>query len=167
MQSRGELTRKLVEYMRRVQRHMRAQRSSAWLDLDLTRQQAKTLHFLSHGQRRMSEIAGRLQVEMPSATTMIDRLVAKGLVERGQDPADRRAVVCSLTQEGVETFEQFQAIRAARTESLAAVMSTEELEVVVPALEILADAVQRPGFTMATEGSESPQEAAVAVEADA
>ncbi len=167
MQSRGVLTGKLVEYMRCVQRHMRAQRSSTWLDLDLTRQQAKTLHFLSHGQRRMSEIAGRLQVEMPSATTMIDRLVAKGLVERGQDPADRRAVVCSLTQRGVETFEQFQAIRAARTESLAAVMSTEELEVVVPALEILADAVQRPGFTVATEGSESPEEAVVAVEADA
>ena len=146
MQSREKLAEQLVEHMSHVQRHMRARRSSAWLDLDLTRQQAKTLHFLSRGHRRMSEIAGRLNVEMPSATSMIDRLVAKGLVERGQDPADRRAVVCSLTQEGVEIVERFSAIRAARTESLAAVLSTEELEIVVPALEILADAVRRPGF---------------------
>lgn len=167
MDSREELTEKLVEHMRCVQRHMRARRSSAWLDLDLTRQQAKTLHFLSHGQRRMSEIAGRLKVEMPSATTMIDRLVAKGLVERGQDPADRRAVICSLTQEGIEIVERFSAIRAARTESLAAVMSTEELEVVVPALEILADAVRRPDFMVATDGIESPDGISQAVEADA
>ena len=167
MQSREELTEQLVEHMACVQRHMRVRRSSAWLDLDLTRQQAKTLHFLSHGQRRMSEIAGRLDVEMPSATTMIDRLVAKALVERGQDPADRRAVVCSLTQEGMETVEQFQAIRAARTESLAAVMSTEELGAVVPAMEILADAVRRPDFMQVSDGRESPDGSALAVEGDA
>ena len=165
MQSREELTGKLVEYMSRVQRRMRARRSSAWLDLDLTRQQAKTLHLLSHGHRRMSEIAGRLDVEMPSATSMIDRLVAKGLVERGQDPSDRRAVMCSLTQEGIETVERFSAIRAARTESLAAVLSTEELEVVVPALEILADAVQRPGFMPQESEQESPEREAATVEA--
>ena len=167
MHSREELTGKLVEYMSHVQRRMRARRSSAWLDLDLTRQQAKTLHFLSHGHRRMSEIAGRLDVEMPSATTMIDRLVAKGLVERGQDPADRRAVVCSLTREGIEIVERFSAIRAARTESLAAVLSTEELEVVVPALEILADAVRRPGFMLQDGDSESSEREAATVEADA
>ena len=165
MYSREELTEKLVEHMACVQRHMRVRRSSAWLDLDLTRQQAKTLHFLSHGQRRMSEIAGRLDVEMPSATSMIDRLVAKGLVERGQDPADRRAVVCSLTQEGIEIVERFSAIRAARTESLAAVLSTEELEVVVPALEILADAVRRPGFMPQEGDHESSGRDAETVEA--
>jgi len=115
----------------------------------------------------MSEIAGRLEVEMPSATSMIDRLVAKGLVERGQDPADRRAVMCSLTQEGVETVERFSAIRAERTESLAAVLSTEELEAVVPALEILADAVQRPGFMPQEGDQESADREARTVEVGA
>ena len=62
----------------------------------------------------MSGIAERLGVEMPSATTMITRLVGKGLVERQQDPADRRAVVCSLTQEGREAVEKFWSLRAAR-----------------------------------------------------
>ena len=75
-------------------------------------------------------------------------------------------MVCSLTQEGMDTVERFSAIRAARTESLAAVLSTEELEVVVPAMEILADAVRRPDFMLGSDGRESPDGTAQTVEAD-
>ena len=146
MQSREELVAKLIEHMDCMQGHMRAGPSSAWSGLDLTMPQAKTLFYLADGPRRMSGIAGRLGVEMPSATTMIARLVSKGLVERMQDPADRRAVVCSLTPAGRDAVEKFWSLRAARTEALAATLTTGELEVVVPAMEIMADAVRRPGF---------------------
>ncbi len=146
MQSREELVERLIEHMERMQSHMRARPASAWSGLDLTMPQAKTLFYLADGPRRMSSISGWLGVEMPSATTMIARLVTKRLVERRQDPADRRAVVCSLTPAGGDAVERFWSVRAARTESLAAVLSTEELEVVVPAMEIMADAVRRPGF---------------------
>ena len=146
MQSREELVAKLIEHMEGMQSQMRARPSSAWSGLDLTMPQAKTLFYLADGPRRMSGIAGRLGVEMPSATTMIGRLVGKGLVERRQDPADRRAVVCSLTQEGRDAVEKFWSLRAARTEALAAALTTEELEIVVPAMEIMAEAVRRPGF---------------------
>ena len=132
--------------MARIQSHMRARPVSAWAGLDLTMPQAKTLFYLADGPRRMSGIAGQLGVEMPSATSRIDRLVAKGLVGRGQDPADRRAVVCSLTLAGREAVEKFWSLRAARTEYLAAVLSTQELESVVPAMRIMADAVLRPEF---------------------
>ena len=146
MQSREELVAKLIEHMGCMQGQMRPRPSSEWTDLDLTMPQAKTLFYLADGPRRMSDIAGRLGVEMPSATTMIGRLVAKGLVERQQDPADRRAVVCSLTGAGRDAVEKFWSLRAARTEALAAALTTEELEIVVPAMEIMADAVRRPGF---------------------
>ena len=146
MQSREELVARLIEHMGRWQGKMRARPSSAWTGLDLTMPQAKTLFYLADGPRRMSGIADRLGVEMPSATTMITRLVGKGLVERQQDPADRRAVVCSLTPAGRDAVEKFWSLRAARTEALAAVLTTEELAIVVPAMEIMADAVRRPGF---------------------
>ena len=146
MQSREELVSSLIEHMGHWQGRMRARPSSAWTGLDLTMPQAKTLFYLADGPRRMSDIAGRLGVEMPSATTMIGRLVAKGLVERMQDPGDRRAVVCSLTPAGRDAVEKFWSLRAARTEALAAALTTEELEIVVPAMEIMADAVRRPGF---------------------
>ncbi len=146
MQFREELVARLMEHMGRWQGRMRARPLSAWTGLDLTMPQAKTLFYLADGPRRMSSIAERLGVEMPSATTMIGRLVAKGLVERMQDPGDRRAVVCSLTPAGRDAVEKFWSLRAARTEALAAALTTEELEIVVPAMEIMADAVRRPGF---------------------
>ena len=152
MQSREDLVERLTDYMSLMQSHMRVSPALAWSDLDLTMRQAKTLFFLADRPRRMSGISRRLGVEMPSATTMIDRLVAKGLVARGQDPADRRAVVCSLTTAGREAVEKFWSLRAARTESLAAVLTNEELEVVVPAMKIVADAVRRPGFRDARDG---------------
>ena len=152
MQKRQELVARLIEHMGRWQGKMRARPSSAWTGLDLTMPQAKTLFYLADGPRRMSGIAERLGVEMPSATTMIGRLVAKGLVERQQDPADRRAVVCSLTPEGRDAVEKFWSLRAARTEALAAALTTEELEIVVPAMEIMADAVRRQGFREAVGG---------------
>ena len=147
---------------------MRVRRSSAWLDLDLTRQQAKTLHFLTDGQRRMSEIAGRLEVEMPSATSMIDRLVAKGLVERGQDPADRRAVVL-LTHAGRHRYGRTILGHQGGEDRVACrcTLSTEELEVVVPAMKIMADAVRRPDFMLGSDGRESPDGTAQTVEAGA
>ena len=146
MQSREELVEKLVEHMERMQSHMRVRPAPVWSGLDLTMPQAKTLFFLADEPRRMRGIAGRLGVEMPSATSMIDRLVNKGLVERRQDPVDRRAVVCSLTPAGRDAVEKVWSVRAARTEALAAVLTTEELEIVVPAMEIMAEAVRRPGF---------------------
>ncbi len=146
MQSRKELVKNLVEYMGRMQSKMRTRPGSAWSDLDLTMPQAKTLLYLADEPCRMNGIAGSLGVEMPSATSMIDRLATKGLVERRQDPTDRRAVVCSLTPAGRDAVEKFWSLRAAKTESLAAVLTTEELEIVVPAMRIMADAVRRPGF---------------------
>ena len=143
MQSREDSVEKLVEYMTRIQRHLRARRASAWLEQDLTMQQAKTLFFLADGPRRMSGIAKRFGVETPSATTMIDRLVTKGLVERGRDPSDRRAVICSLTTSGRETVERFWSLRAARFEELADELDERELSEVVSAMEIMVDAIHR------------------------
>ena len=148
MQSRKTLVDNLVEHMTRVQRHLRTGQASAWSGLDLTMPQVKTLFLLAEGSMRMRSIAKRLSVEMPSATTMIDRLAAKGLVERSQDPGDRRAVVCSVTPAGRDAVEKFWALRTARIESLAASLSDEDLEIVAPALKIMAEAIgkTRPNF---------------------
>ena len=110
--------------------------------LDLTMPQVKTLFLLAEGPMRMRGVAKRLGVEMPSATTMIDRLAAKGLVERRQDlSGDRRAVVCTVTPTGRDVVEKFWTLRAARELSLSpSALSKKELEKVVPALEILAEA---------------------------
>jgi MarR family transcriptional regulator, organic hydroperoxide resistance regulator len=47
--------------------------------------------------RELAELAG---VSSPTATRMVDVLVGRGLVNRIEDPSDRRAVVISLTDAG-------------------------------------------------------------------
>ena len=46
----------------------------------------------------ITEVARRLHLETPSLTTMIDRLSERGLVERVDDPEDRRKNLVTLTQ---------------------------------------------------------------------
>ena len=55
-----------------------------------------------HGPLTPSELAGRERVQRPTATRVIARLEERGLVDRTQDPADRRSFVVALTPAGRE-----------------------------------------------------------------
>ena len=63
------------------------------------------------GPKRMGDISTYLGRGMPSATSMIDRLVSKGLVERMADASDRRVVACRLTALGEEARGEVLAAR--------------------------------------------------------
>jgi len=52
------------------------------------------------GAVRMNELADMMSSSMPTMTGIITRLVEKGIVERGDDPSDRRVVTVQLTKEG-------------------------------------------------------------------
>jgi DNA-binding MarR family transcriptional regulator len=49
---------------------------------------------------RMAEVSDLLLVSKSGVTRMIDRLIARGLVERSADSSDRRVVYASITQKG-------------------------------------------------------------------
>ena len=138
---RETLSERLVELMERMSFHMRPHTVAGWQGLELTMPQAKTM-FLLHrqGPTRMGVLSEHLGRGLPSATSMVDRLVKKGLVERVQDPSDRRVVACRLTGEGGRVVERFWRISRERRLALADALTLEELEQVVPALEILTDA---------------------------
>jgi DNA-binding MarR family transcriptional regulator len=56
---------------------------------------------ISAGQAvSLSELATRLSCVKSNMTQLIDRLEAEGLVQRVDDPADRRAVKAAITQDG-------------------------------------------------------------------
>ena len=50
-----------------------------------------------HGPLTPSELAGRERIQRPTATRLIARLEETGLVDRTQDPTDRRSFVVALT----------------------------------------------------------------------
>ncbi len=65
-----------------------------------------------HGTMRLSELSDHLRIAPRSATEVVDALQERGLVERQDDPNDRRATLVALTTHGAEVG---AAIRAART----------------------------------------------------
>ncbi len=58
------------------------------------------MNIVAEGPVRVSEIARKAGVRVPSATEQIIRLENAGLVQRTQDAKDARAVLVSLTAKG-------------------------------------------------------------------
>ena len=133
----------MVDQMGRTWGRTRSRPPQEWTDLELTMPQARTLIFLGEGTKRMSDIAAYLERGTSAATTMIDRLVKKGLVERVEDASDRRVVACRLTPLGIESVDLFLRFRGIKTERLANAMTEDELQIVIRALEIMAEAADR------------------------
>ena len=90
----------------------------------------------------MGNISNYLGSTLSSATSIVDRLVDKGLVERAPDPEDRRVVICRLTEMGREAVEQFWRIGRLRIVALAEKLDASELDKVVQAMEILHQATE-------------------------
>ena len=59
----------------------------------------------------MGEVGDSLQLPASTVTSIVDRLVRDGLVERGVLPSDRRAVVATLTEAGESVVASVEANR--------------------------------------------------------
>ena len=142
-ETRESLEELLVVHMERLMADMRSLSPARLSSVELTMRQMRALVVLSHGPKRMSELSGNVGSGMPSATSMIDRLVKKKVVERVEDPSDRRVVTIRLTALGVEVVERFLRIGRMRYEALADALTLEELRAAVPTVELLAKAARR------------------------
>jgi DNA-binding MarR family transcriptional regulator len=71
-----------------------------WGQLDLTLNQFKGLRVIAHGPVTIGDIAARLGIAQPTASLLVERLVRVGLVERADDPSDRRRALARLSCEG-------------------------------------------------------------------
>ena len=139
--SREELTQRLVESVEHLNRQLRLDRLSEWQDLDLTIPQAKTLFLLERqGPQRMGTIAGALGIAVSATTTVVDRLVERGLATRLSDPRDRRVVICELTEQGRQAADRFWTIGQERLRALADHLQAEQLTGLVQAFERMCDA---------------------------
>ncbi|MEF9951110.1 MAG: MarR family transcriptional regulator [Clostridium sp.] len=67
----------------------------------------KVIFYLLHhgGEDTVSKIAHNLRISKPNMTPIIDNLISEELVERLQDPKDRRKILISLTPKGTELLE--------------------------------------------------------------
>src|SRR5437870_4039695 len=112
-------------------------------DLDLTYAQSQVLFRLAeHPGSHMGEVAKAFGVTLPAVTHIVDRLEEKGLVVRGDHPADRRVYVLDLTRAGKALVDELEAIRLRGMERVLTRMATAERRQVLAGLEALVDAAE-------------------------
>ncbi len=109
----------------------------------LTYVQFSVLMRLHHGERcGVSDIGEQLGVSRAAASQMVDRLVQMGLVERREDPDDRRVRRLSLTERGHTFVEEGIAARTRWLEDLAEVLAPDQREAIIQALNTLTEAAR-------------------------
>ena len=110
--------------------------------VDLTMAQAKLLYVVTAaGDLSMSEIAQRLGVTISTASGAVDHLVSVGLLDRIDDPANRRQVRVSVTPFGLETLERLRELSTRQLRALFDLVGDDDLAVVERAIRILTEAV--------------------------
>ncbi len=88
---------------------------------------------------RMSEVARSIGVTLATLTVACGKLVAKGLVRRERDKADRRVVNISLTDKGRAAYEYHKAFHARMVASVLDALTAEQAAVLGRSLERLQD----------------------------
>jgi len=99
---------------------------------------------LACGSLSMSELDVSRNVALNTATSLIDRLVAAGLVERRGDPTDRRVVRVVITAKGRTLVERLRSIRGAAMRRLLDELSDEEIAEILAAMPALARLAGKP-----------------------
>jgi DNA-binding MarR family transcriptional regulator len=88
------------------------------------------------------DLAASADVSSPTATRMIDVLIARGVVTRVEDPTDRRAVLISLTPAGRRALEAKMAEYDGMRRKMAATLDPDERRVAANLLARLTEVIE-------------------------
>jgi DNA-binding MarR family transcriptional regulator len=114
--------RDLIHLLSRAE-HRAVRRLAAALEAEhCSVEQWRALAFLADQGRTMTDLADYALLPAPTATKLIDRMVADTLAYRRPDPADRRRVLVYLTERGMLLYGRTQAIVRREQDHLQAVL---------------------------------------------
>ena len=118
-------------------------------DAGISVPQMSALFHIYHGNEcGVSNIGEHLGVTNAAASQMIDRLVQNGLVERKEDPHDRRVKQLGLTGRGNSIVQQGIEIRRRWMEELMDRLTIEEQQKITAALRMLVNAAKDTELSM-------------------
>lgn len=102
--------------------------TSSLLDYDMTLQQLRAFAFVfARGQTPIKNVADALGIRANVATGIVQRLVDRGLIERREDPEDRRVRLLTVTGQGLELIDDLSAIILAKTREAMERLSDDQL----------------------------------------
>ncbi|QPF89147.1 MarR family winged helix-turn-helix transcriptional regulator [Bradyrhizobium commune] len=143
--SQGFIHAELGRLIARLARIWRRESDQALSDHGLSYATAIPLLVLSRqGENvRQGVLADELGIEGPSLVRLIDLLQAEGLVERREDPTDRRAKTLHLTKAGEAKVEQTNRILRRVRASLLKDIGPEELAITFETLQRIEQRASR------------------------
>ena len=109
-------------------------------ELDLTLTQVKALIALATAELTVKDLAERLGLSLPGTSRAVEVLVARGLLARREDTADRRMKRLRCTDAGREALRRLDEARLAGIAQFTATLPAEQRERLSSALQpILED----------------------------
>ncbi len=115
-----------------------------WLRTNLTMAQVKVLFALHQTDAiTVGGLADRLQIGLPAASIMVEKLVQLKLLERREDTQDRRKTLVDLTPRARELLRRLQQGGREVLENLLAQLSDEDFAALLKGLEALARVAAR------------------------
>ncbi len=130
-------------------------RSLAAVDATVSVPQLRVLVILSvHDRLNLSGVADRLGVNASNASRTCDQLVKRGLVDRQEDPHDRRNLSLALARPGRRLLEDVMRRREVILTELVAAMPAQDQRDLMTALEKFNAAADQLA-SAATEGEDT------------
>lgn len=90
----------------------------------------------------VSDLSERFDITNAAASQLVDKLVQGGLIQREEDPNDRRAKLLNLTEKGRGLIQRGMEERYRWVNQVAAKLTPEERAKVAEALEIMTQAAK-------------------------
>lgn len=141
-QSAGELLEVVPMLMKEIRSQMRSQGAT-----DLTIPQFRTLAFVNRNQGSpLCKVADHMGLTPPSASTLVDGLIKRGMMTREDQPDNRRRVKLVVTSRGSAIMETSRRGTMAYLAKKLSSVSAENREIIVKAMETL-----RSVFTTSTQ----------------
>ncbi|MGV0792716.1 MarR family winged helix-turn-helix transcriptional regulator [Mycolicibacterium sp. XJ1819] len=98
----------------------------------------------TRGAMNLAAVAAGLQVSASNASRICDRLLKLGLVDRQDDPADRRNIALTLTAEGQSLIDRVIHHRRIAIRRILGEMTPDQREELAAALEAFATVAGEP-----------------------
>lgn len=123
-----QLAEELLALWRRVLRGSSRELYTLLAELDLSITQMKVLHTLAeHGSTvHVKELGSEIGLSLPGASRAVDSLLRRGLLERHEDPDDRRCKRVGITPAGRDVVERIDSARLAGMEDFTSSLTQDQ-----------------------------------------
>ena len=103
-----------------------------------------TLFHLHHKESMgVTDLGEHLGVTSAAASQMLDRLVQLGLIQRSEDPDDRRVKILVLTEKGFQALEEGMRAQQDWIKELSDTLSAEEKDKITSAMNLMIEKVNQ------------------------